>query len=505
MYNYKTRRFIHIALLILLPVITVLSAYLFVVNGTLVITSVPTGANVYLNKKLIGVTPIRVKVHSDKCEIEIVKKGYEKYLKDVVINKLGSTAISANLSKLGYLLVVSQYPSWAGNAFYEMDSDGNIVKKIGRTFKNSSFVSAFISKESDKIVFVLKEEKGIYSLWESDTDGSNAVKIASFQIPVEGIYEFPGGGKFLICSRKCTDSLCKKGIMYFTVADAKNKSVKLIKKIKYENREEIADYEEFSISPDGKKIIFFRCGYRTLRNSDLWIMDSSGDMLKNLTSKIKGAVVYASFFHSKKKLLFSIFGGTDNIKYTGLYIVDDDGQNMNEILKENFAVHPQISDDDRFIYFISNANLWRYDIKYKVKKILAKNAVKFWMNKIKGKVVYLDFRSDLRSMNSDGSQNRLIARNLFGSPFTMKGGPICSCGSNSEIEFPTIQTTNNCFSRNGDRMIVSFKLNQKWCVVNLINGKVTFPNLGLNKERTSTYYKYAMIYARYAPIGWLSP
>ncbi len=70
------------------------------INAKLNIDSTPNNASIYINKKLVGLTPKIVEVKPGAHEIRLTKVGYEDYVTKIILKESDTTEIVAKLVKL---------------------------------------------------------------------------------------------------------------------------------------------------------------------------------------------------------------------------------------------------------------------------------------------------------------------------------------------------------------------------------------------------------------------
>ena len=427
-YNYgvKAKVFFIVIILIFLIIFT----GLYILRGTLTIFSTPSGAKVYINEDFRGETPLEIKLHSGKYEIKILKDGFEDYTTSVNIRVNKRLSISPYLEKLQYLLALGE------NGFYKVNSDGRVITQLGENFDGNVGCVSF-SPDGKKILYILySSDYKESSICIMDTDGKNRKilinDIASNAPPIF----FHNSKKILFAS-----SGSKEGFLSLWSINIDGTEKRKITEV--EKHEEI----KCVISPDDSKILFY--GFDMYQNQGptaLWIVDSTGKNLMNITKVIgQGEVTAASFSPDGNKILFAFSGGE---KETGLWVTDLDGENMKKIgegiIDENGFSSLKFSNDGKSVFFVSGGCLWRAYIDGTGKEIVTAAVSDFCLFQNEEKILLLTSRPSFDLINTDGTGEKEITGSLgspvyldyiyiFGSPISPNGRKVlCSISSNSD-------------------------------------------------------------------------
>ncbi len=428
--------------ILLITFIFILIAFIFfasfyLLRSTISISSNQSGANVYINGRFVGTTPYKRKAFKGKYDVRISKDGFEEYSTNVDLKGSKSETFSANLEKLEYLLLVRQ------NKFYKMSSDGKVVKQLGESADgNPIFISFF--PDGRKILFEIESSSYKNSIWIMDVDGSNRKNLTG-DLQVSGRdfpLFFPSEKKILF-----TTPGSNKGYVAFWTIDIDSGNRKKVIEVKSEH-EEI----RYAISPDGSKILFY--GFDLLQNlgpTTLWIVDSTGKNLMNITKVMngQGKVTAASFSPDENKILFAFSGNLLGEKWTGLWVTDLDGKNIKKIGKgitnEYGFSSLKFSSDGKRVFFISDGGcLCSAYIDGAGEEIVTAAVSDFYFFQNEEKILLLTSQFHLDVINTDGTREKEIRERLgnqvyldyiyiFGSPISPNGRKVlCSISSNSE-------------------------------------------------------------------------
>ena len=417
-YNYgvKAKVFFIVIILIFLIIFT----ELYILRGTLTISSTPSAAKVYVNEDFRGETPLEIKLHSGKYEIKILKDGFEVYTTTVNIRANKRLSISPYLEKLQYILALRE------NGFYKVSSDGRIITQLGENFDGNVGCVSF-SPDGKKILYILhSSDYKESSLCIMDTDGKNRkILINDITLDVYPIF-FHNNKKILF------GSLNSKG-NFFTLWTININGSEKRKIAEVEEHEEI----KCAISPDDSKILFYGLDREQRRRSTgLWIVDSTG---KNLINIMKGRVIAASFSPDGNKIAFAF---PYKIWVTDLY-----GKNIKKIgegtIDENGLSSIKFSNDGKRAFFVSNGCLNSAYIDGSGEEIIRVGVSDFCLQN-EGKILLLTSQPNFSLINIDGTGEREITGILgspvyldyiyiFGSPISPNGKKVlCSIGSNSD-------------------------------------------------------------------------
>lgn len=371
--------------------------YFYSLKGTISVSSNPSGSNVYINDEFVGITPCKVKLAKGKYEIKISKEGFEEYTVTVNIKGYKKESVSVNLEKLQYLLLVSDNKN---GKFYKASSDGKIVKQIGESFNGYVDSVSFFPDRKNVVFGVDSPDNKEFSVWMMGLDGKNRKNLTG---NMRGYFHdclpFPNGKSVLFISYP------KQGFNSFWTVDIEGKNKRKITEVENKNEGLIC-----KISPDGSKILFYGNGVMQglVEPTPLWIMDSSGRNLKNLTEGMMGVVTFASFFPDGRRILFDFAGSG----LTGLWIVDSDGKSIKRITSSGKIFSPEISKDGKKIFFRSSDCLYSINADGTDKKLITANVSEFHLFPDNKKIVFLDLKNNLWVINADGSGKRQITENL---------------------------------------------------------------------------------------------
>ncbi len=426
----KAKVFFIVIILIFLIIFT----GLYILRGTLTIFSTPSGAKVYINEDFRGETPLEIKLHSGKYEIKILKDGFEDYTTSVNIRVNKRLSISPYLEKLQYLLALGE------NGFYKVNSDGRVITQLGENFDGNVGCVSF-SPDGKKILYILySSDYKESSICIMDTDGKNRkILINDITLDVYPIF-FHNNKKILFAS-----SGSKEGFLSLWSINIDGTEKRKITEI--ERHEEI----KCAISPDDSKILFY--GFDMYQNQGptaLWIVDSTGKNLMNITKVIgQGEVTAASFSPDGNKILFAFSGNLLGEKWTGLWVTDLDGENMKKIgegiIDENGFSSLKFSNDGKSVFFVSGGCLWRAYIDGTGKEIVTAAVSDFCLFQNEEKILLLTSQFHFDLINTDGTGEKEIRESLgnqvyldyiyiFGSPISSDGRKVlCSISSNSEF------------------------------------------------------------------------
>ena len=111
-------------------------------KGTLKINSNPPNADVYVDNKYVGKTPLTIELNKGTYTIKISKDGYDDYITKITAKSGETKSISANLVKI-------------------MDDKGEYVKPLIETAKNSIIFytsRGYDESEAEKILKMAEEE-----------------------------------------------------------------------------------------------------------------------------------------------------------------------------------------------------------------------------------------------------------------------------------------------------------------------------------------------------------
>lgn len=398
---------IKILLITLILILIAISffAYFYLLRGTISISSNPSGANVYINGKFVGITPYKIKAFRGSYDLKILKDGFEEYSTNVDLKGRRGVTLLVNLEKLEYLLLVKQ------NKFYKVSSDGKVVKQLGESVDGETVFVSF-SPDGNKILYEItspSHEDSIWkdSIWIMNADGSNRKNLTG-DIQVSGRespHFFPDGKKILF-----TALGSKIGYLAFWTVDIDGAQRKKLIEVKSEHEETI-----YTISPDSKKILFY--GYDILQNlgpTSLWIFDSTTGNLTNITSVMngQGKVTAASFSPDGNKILFAFLGNLIGKKWSGLWVVDLDGKNMKRISKHEIDQYCfslfKFSKDEKKVFFVSGACLWSAYIDGSGEEIVTASVSDFCFFPNKEKILLLTPQFHLNVINEDGTEEKEI-------------------------------------------------------------------------------------------------
>ncbi len=425
--------------------------YFYLLRGTISISSNPSNANVYINERFVGTTPYETKVFKGKYEIRISKDGFEEYSATVDIKGNKRETVSSDLEKLKYLLLVRQ------NKFYKMSSDGKVVKQLGESVDvNPIFIS--FSPDGKKILFEIPSSNYKNSIWIMDADGSNRKNLTG-DMWVSGRdfpLFFPNGKKILFVS-----SGSKKDYLSFWAIDMDSMNRKKVIEVKSEH-EEI----RYVISPSGSKILFY--GYDILQNlgpTSLWVVDSSGQNLMNLTPEMNGKVIFASFFPDGSKILLDFFSAS-KLQLTGLWAIDLDGKNMKKITKyrenpDSEILSPKFSKDGKRILFVSSNCLWSVNINGTDEKIIKAAVFDFYLFPKGEKILLFEPQSSLWVINTDGTGEKQITGDFLGE------------SDNTFLEYYYAFGPPFSFSPDERKVLLTKAYMEETYIVDLYTGKIT--------------------------------
>lgn len=380
--------------------------YLYLLRGTISISSNPSGANVYINGRFVGTTPCKTKAFKGKYDVRISKNGFEEYSTTVNVKGSKSVTVYPNLDELEYLLLVRQ------NKFYKMSSDGKVVKQLGEsTDGNITFIS--FSPDGKKILFEIMSSSYKNSIWIMEADGSNRKNLTGdLQVLGRNFPVFFHDGTRIFFTTPGSN----KGYVAFWIIDIDGRNLKKIVEVKLVH-EEI----KYAISPDDNEILFY--GYDIIQNlgpTSLWIMDSTGKNLTNVTKVMdgQGKVIAASFSPDGNKVLFAFSGNLLGEKWTGLWVTDLDGKNVKKIgegitNKYDFSSF-KFSSDGKRVFFISGGCLWSAYIDGASKEIVTCAVFEFCLFPKGEKILLFKPQSSLWAINTDGTGEKQISGDILG-------------------------------------------------------------------------------------------
>ncbi|MDI9395277.1 MAG: hypothetical protein QM426_07605 [Euryarchaeota archaeon] len=242
-----------------------------------------------------------------------------------------------------------------GNCFIICNPDGTDLKCVGTNYTDLSTIMENIGNigfqrylnwnfDSDKIVFEW-EKPGRTStvvVYVANENGTNAHIINSGKNPQPDYYD---SDKILVLSDEGT-------------VDLIDENGNLIQKFQPENEKE--EYRVFSLSPDGKKIMFISGlpGNYDFETYNTYISNIDGSGLKgNISyySNTDESLLIKEFWQPKGSLLLLSLNGN-------LYIIKGE-ENDKRLLYEGNASEPQWSPEGDKIFFVENKNkLYSIDI-----------------------------------------------------------------------------------------------------------------------------------------------
>ncbi|HYG77289.1 MAG TPA: PDZ domain-containing protein [Planctomycetota bacterium] len=176
-----------------------------------------------------------------------------------------------------------------------------------------------------------------FDIFESDPDGSNAVRLTNTEgYDAEGSYS-PDGTQIVFCSRRDGDEE-----IYVMDSDGKNP--------RRLTNEKGYDGGPF-FSPDGKQIVWRHFTDAAQRNAEIWLMDADGSNKRQITS-LK-AVAWAPFFHPSMEWI--IFASNHEDPSFDVYAIRPDGTELTRITHaQHFDGLPVVSPDGRLMLWTSN-------------------------------------------------------------------------------------------------------------------------------------------------------
>lgn len=179
---------------------------------------------------------------------------------------------------------------------------------------------------------------------------------------------------------------------------------------------ESLDDENPSWSPDGNWIVFES---KKAGNWDIWLMDSKGNNLKQLTFD-NTSDLSPSFSPDGRKIAFErhkyfmLSQGKVEVGH-GIWIMDSDGENMKEIVScEDHCMSPSWSPDGSKIAYASGGDIWEVDLNKNIRKQLTSGTAidlhPSW-SPDGNRIAYVSTESgdtDIWVMDRDGSNRRQL-------------------------------------------------------------------------------------------------
>ncbi len=205
---------------------------------------------------------------------------------------------------------------------------------------------------------------------------------------------------FVFCNSKCISSdLSEGGTIYFM----RNKT---IMRMNADGSEKTPIYyhsylnNDFSISPDGLKIVFVLDYPGLGAPSDLFIMNSDGSSVKQLT--FDRSVRHPTFSRNGKKIIYADDDGND----LEIYIMDVNGSNIKRITNNStHDVYPSISADGSKILFVRNSSIYIMNIDGTGQKRLTTghNDNYVSLSPDGSRIIFTRDNKEIYIMNSDGT------------------------------------------------------------------------------------------------------
>jgi len=399
-----------------------------------VIKSEPTNAEVYINGKYIGLTPLENTFYFDQNKQYILETRKDKYEpKKIIISyePVDKKEYSVKLKKKefievglieyktkkedGQLMLVPEYkPYTAYLEIIERSPNVKSVSKITNYADPTLSIGKFtLSPDGKSIIYtlIINEKDRIYSnLWKInvgsqtkskitsgkwkdltpayDRDGKyvyfssnrNSIKLSIWKIRAEG-----GGGITKITNSLSEDFEPSSGDTYIAyssnIPNAEETQIWTINK----NGSLMTQLKEGyspSVSPDSKKILFVRKDPYTGKEQ-IWMMnkDGTGETLLSTNNKVNDKD--PKWSADGKYIIFSSDEGLDSKgKHNfDIWIMRADGSGRTQLTTNgSHDDEPAIDSKGKYVYFRSNRggfwNIWRFEIGLKLKASSKKKKTK---------------------------------------------------------------------------------------------------------------------------------
>ncbi len=122
------------------------------------------------------------------------------------------------------------------------------------------------------------------------------------------------------------------------------------------------------VSPDGKRMLYTWTDTDTDKRQ-IWMMDVDGTNQTQMSAGRRFEEIEASWSHDGKRIAFSTDSAKDSngVRNSDIWMMDSDGSNLTQLTTNGSTDRkPQFSADGKFIYFLSNRgfdwNIWRMEI-----------------------------------------------------------------------------------------------------------------------------------------------